>query len=242
MLEALLAFPGLGGSELMLVVAVLLVLFCAKRIPPLAREIGEIGDLVFEAFTTRRKTYEVWSRELQEEMEQKPKWSFALFLAQGFGCGKIPFAPGTFGSVLGLGWFALLLWPGSVLILAMGTLGGIALSVRLCGLAEKQLHQRDPSSVVLDEIVAMPICFLGWLVGFWGKHQVLPGPEYFFRNETWLLTASTFVLFRIFDILKPWPLRQSQALPGGWGVTVDDLLAAVCTAIISGILAAEFLT
>ena len=45
--------------------------------------------------------------------------------------------------------------------------------------------------------------------------------------RTWPLTLGVFALFRFFDVVKPWPVRQSQALPGGWGITVDDALAAV---------------
>src|SRR5262249_42506131 len=135
----------------------------------------------------------------------------------------------------------VLLLPNSLLIFISGTIVGITLSVRFCGLAEKQLQQKDPSSVVLDEIVAMPFCFLGWVGFYFEKYGMLPAPEYFFRSETWLLTAGTFVLFRVFDIIKPWPLRQSQALPGGWGVTLDDLLAALYTAIITGFLTPQLL-
>ena len=179
---------------------------------------------------------------MNEELEQRPGRNFLLLVAQGFGCGRIPFAPGTFGSLLGLGWFAVLLSPNSLLIFASGTIAGIVLSIRLSGLAEKQLRQKDPSSVVLDEIVAMPLCFLGWIGFYFEKHQALPPPAYFFQSETWLLTLGTFVLFRLFDIVKPWPLRQSQVLPGGWGVTIDDVLAALYTAIGTGFLAAEFLS
>jgi len=59
------------------------------------------------------------------------------------------------------------------------------------------------------------------------KNGQLPAPEYFFSQGTWLLTLGVFAAFRFFDVLKPWPVRQSQSLPGGWGVTMDDLLAAV---------------
>ena len=55
----------------------------------------------------------------------------------------------------------------------------------------------------------------------------MPAAEYFFSRQTVLFTLGIFVLFRLFDIAKPWPVRGSQSLPGGWGVTVDDLLAAV---------------
>lgn len=149
-----------------------------------------------------------------------------LWIAQGFGLGRIPFAPGTFGSLLGLTWFALLLCARSELIFALGTLAGIALSVWLCGEGERILKQHDPGSVVLDEIAAMPVCFAGWLVATGGGHGPWPAPSYFFSAAHWSETFGVFALFRVFDVLKPWPVRQSQSLHGGWGITVDDLLAA----------------
>ena len=150
---------------------------------------------------------------------------FPLWIAQGCGLGRIPIAPGTFGSLAGLTWFALLLQTRSWIGFLGGTAAGLALSVWLCGLAEKALGRKDPSSVVFDEIVAMPFCFLGWLVVAAGKTGAWPSVEYFLSR--WPLAAGVFVLFRCFDVLKPWPVRQSQSLPGGWGITIDDVLAAV---------------
>ena len=57
-----------------------------------------------------------------------------------------------------------------------------------------------------------------------------PGDGGFFGGNNWLITLAVFALFRLFDIAKPWPVRQSQSLPGGWGITVDDVLAAVWVA------------
>jgi phosphatidylglycerophosphatase A len=147
-----------------------------------------------------------------------------LWIAQGFGLGRIPFAPGTFGSLLGLAWFGLLLCARSELLFVLGSLAGIALSVWLCGQGEKILKQHDPGSVVLDEIAAMPLCFVAWLAAIRGGQRFWPGPGYFWAH--WLQTLAVFALFRVFDVLKPWPVRQSQSLPGGWGITVDDVLAA----------------
>lgn len=141
-------------------------------------------------------------------------------------------APGTFGSVLGLGWFALLLCFGSLPALVIGTFIGLALSVWLCGEAERELGRKDPPSVVLDEISAMPICFGSWVGLHWVRTGNLPSPGSFLSKRNWLLTLAIFAGFRLFDIWKPWPVRQSQTLPAGWGVTVDDVLAAlyVCLA------------
>jgi phosphatidylglycerophosphatase A len=159
--------------------------------------------------------------------------SLILFVAQGFGAGRLPFAPGTFGSLLGLFWVALLLATGRVELFLAGTLLGLALSVWLCGAAERILQQTDPGSIVLDEIAALPICFLPWLVARWAPHHSVPGPEELVSRSSLLLTLALFALFRVFDIAKPWPVRQSQRLPGGWGVTTDDALAALYVALIS---------
>ena len=148
-----------------------------------------------------------------------------LWIAQGFGLGRLPVAPGTFGSLAGLLWFGLLLLTKGWFGFAIGTLAGLASSVWLCGLGEKVLARKDPGSVVLDEIAAMPVCFVGWLAVVVWKTGAWPGPGYFAAHG--LLTVTVFVLFRLFDVVKPWPVRQSQSLPGGWGITVDDALAAV---------------
>jgi len=201
-----------AGWEIVLILAVVLILFGAKKLPELAR--GEPSD---ETEKTLRTLTE----------------SLTLWLAQGFGVGRIPFGPGTFGSLVGLIWFALLLQTGNCWLYLAGALCGLALTVWLCGAAEKILKQTDPESVVLDEIAALPVCFLPWVVGEWFRNFELPAVESFFNARTWGQTAVLFVLFRLFDILKPWPLRQSQRLPGGWGVTIDDVLAAIYVALIS---------
>ena len=150
-----------------------------------------------------------------------------LWIAQGFGVGRIPVAPGTFGSVVGVGWFALLLLTGHLWLFVVGSVVGIALSVWLCGVGEDLLRKRDPQSVVLDEITAMPVCFFAWVAMLAWKTGALPHAAAFFSARTWPLTLGVFALFRFFDVLKPWPVRQSQALIGGWGVTIDDVLAAI---------------
>jgi phosphatidylglycerophosphatase A len=152
--------------------------------------------------------------------------SVLVWIAQGFGVGRIPFAPGTFGSLVGLLWFALLVLPGKLWILLAGVLAGIGISIWLCGVGEKGLGQKDPGSVVMDEIIALPICFLSWVGIVLCRRGTMPGLQDFFVGDKLLLTAGVFVAFRVFDIAKPWPVRQSQSLPGGWGVTVDDVLAA----------------
>jgi phosphatidylglycerophosphatase A len=135
--------------------------------------------------------------------------------------GRIPVAPGTFGSVLGVGWFALLLLTGRLWLFVAGTVAGIALSVWLCGVAEEILLKKDPQSVVLDEITAIPVCFMGWIAVLAWKSGRLPPLELFFSAGGWVYVLGVFTLFRFFDVLKPWPVKQSQWLHSGLGVTID---------------------
>jgi phosphatidylglycerophosphatase A len=188
-----------------------------------------LGGPVAEALTHSNETVEFLDppalrpREIVGNMKRR----FILWLAQGFGSGRVPFAPGTLGTVVGLGWFVLLLVPGNPWLFLTLAVAGIWLSVPLCGEAEKILGEKDPSSVVLDEIVAVPLCFVSWLGSELASSGVLPGPGFLFASQTWPWTLGILAAFRFFDILKPWPVRQSQRLPGGWGVVADDVLAAV---------------
>src|SRR5204863_8023628 len=127
----------------------------------------------------------------------------------------------------GLVWFALLLLTGSFWLYVVGTVVGIAGSVWLCDAAERILQRNDPPSIVADEIAALPLCFVACLVGWISEHGRFPVPGDFLTSKTWWVTLGIFGLFRFMDVVKPWPIRQSQVLAGGWGVTADDVLAAV---------------
>jgi len=127
-------------------------------------------------------------------------------------------APGTWGSAIGILAFAVFfvhLDPALYLLLSLLL---VFLSVPLCGEAEVRLGIRDPGCVILDEFVAIPLCFLGV--------AITPGEA----NWHWILGG--FLLFRIFDILKPFGIKRLQDLKGGWGVVADDLAAAVVTNLV----------
>ncbi len=152
------------------------------------------------------------------------KDSLIVWVAQGFGTGRAPKAPGTVGSLLGLVWLMLLQWipdPWVVLGLILGSLG---LGVWLCTEAERILDAHDPGSIVIDEIVAIPVAGMVWL---WRGQGADAG-----SIAAWLVVV--FVLFRIFDIAKPWPVGAVQHWPRGWGVMADDILAGVYVALITG--------
>jgi len=159
--------------------------------------------------------------------------SLTLWIARGFDVGCIPFAPGTFGSVLGLLWFTILLSTHNLWLFIAGIVAGVLASVPICGKAERILELRDPGSIVLDEISAVPLCFVPWVASEWLRKGGWPPLEAFFGEKTLYLTVIIFALFRVFDILKPWPVRQSQRLPGGWGVVMDDVLAALYVCALS---------
>jgi phosphatidylglycerophosphatase A len=150
-----------------------------------------------------------------------------LWIAQGLGVGRIPVAPGTFGSVVGIAWVALLLLPGSLTVFALGTLAGLALSVYACGRAELILGETDPGSVVVDEIAALPVCFIAWIAVTAQKQGRFPDAHTLLSGSNIWWVIGVFLAFRVFDVAKPWPVHGSQKLPGGWGVTTDDFLAAV---------------
>ena len=153
----------------------------------------------------------------------------AVFVAEGFGVGRIPFAPGTFGTVLGLGWIYILLLPRSVAVYCAGIVIGFFVAVAVGHRAEKVLNKTDPGSIVIDEIMAMPLAFLPAVL--WTKlNGELPGGAAFFSGKLILLPALAFVFFRVFDIWKPLGIARVQKAPGGWGLVLDDYLAAVASA------------
>lgn len=126
---------------------------------------------------------------------------------------KLP-APGTWGSLAGLLFFAVFFYRAHAAAVVLASVGTAYLAVALCGEAEVRLREKDPGKVVLDEVVAMPLCFLGW--------RTLPG-----HWPAWAILVAGFLLFRLFDIWKPLGIRRLQRLPGGWGVVADDLAAAL---------------
>jgi phosphatidylglycerophosphatase A len=123
-------------------------------------------------------------------------------------------APGTWGSLAGLLAFAVFLQHASIGAVLVVSAVAAYLAVGFCGEAEVRLRQKDPGKVVLDEVIAIPLCFLGW--------RTLLG-----HAPAWGLLVAGFLLFRLFDIVKPFGIRDLQRLPGGWGVVADDVAAAL---------------
>ena len=142
-------------------------------------------------------------------MTSRKENRLATLIATWFGCGYAPFAPGTAGSAAGLaigialhewagfGWWQLLLL--SALAFAPATWAATRTA--------QALGVKDPGRVVVDEVLGQWIALAGA------------------RPFNWKSYAAAFVLFRLFDIWKPWPVRQLESLPEGLGIVADDVMA-----------------
>jgi phosphatidylglycerophosphatase A len=162
---------------------------------------------------------------------------FALFIATAGGLGYLPKAPGTWGSLGGLclsvivEWFASrrsiaatglegnisfwtekVVYPGGIAILATMVVGAVGLWA--ANRAAKNSRAKDPQHVVIDEVSGQQLTYL--LAGVGGD---------------WKYLLLGFVLFRLFDIWKPFPARQAESLSGGWGIMSDDWIAGTYAAI-----------
>ena len=135
------------------------------------------------------------------------------FLAFGLGSGAAPWAPGTFGTlaaVIPFFWFQQLSLPWYLVMLAVTTVIGIW----LCDRTSKDIGVKDHGGIVWDEFV-----------GFWVTMTLAPAGIF------WIVYG--FVLFRILDIWKPWPIKWAdQKVSGGLGVMLDDIIAGVMAAAI----------
>jgi phosphatidylglycerophosphatase A len=162
-----------------------------------------------------------------EEGKRSLTDKLVLFVAQGFGAGWIPFGPGTFGTAVGFLWIWLLLLPKNLWAYIAGIVSGFFLAVWIGGRAEKILGLKDPGSIVIDEIAALPLAFLPAVVSSAAGGRPADFGD-FWRGQQMVLPLLAFVLFRVFDILKPLGIKQSQNLR--WGLVIDDFLAAILAA------------
>lgn len=149
---------------------------------------------------------------MSEKSPDLKSWAdtLALNLATLGPAGRMPKAPGTWGSLVAAGlapflFLPLPLWGRLLVLLLLFPLGSWC-----AGRAERALGRKDPSGVVVDEL--------------WGQWiAVLPLAT---SDALWIIPA--FLFFRLFDIAKPWPVRASERwLPGGWGIMIDDGLAGL---------------
>jgi phosphatidylglycerophosphatase A len=132
----------------------------------------------------------------------------AVFIATVGYCGYFPVAPGTIGSLAGLAVYAVVRWPNSPIVEVVAIGGIFAAGVWAGTVAERYFGGIDPGPIVIDEVVGMLITLAFVPVG-------------------WSGALLGFVLFRIFDVIKPYPAGRFERLHGGLGVMADDAMAAV---------------
>ena len=129
-------------------------------------------------------------------------------LSLGFGSGLAPVAPGTFGTLAAIPLYLLIAQLALPYYLAIVALG-LAVGVYLCGYTSATLGVHDHGGIVWDEFV-----------GFWITMTAVP--------VTWQWIVAGFVLFRVFDIVKPWPVKIADTkMKGGFGIMFDDVLAGL---------------
>jgi phosphatidylglycerophosphatase A len=190
--------------------------------------------------------------------QRKPRLSLAI--ATAFGLGYLPLAPGTWGSLAALpiyfflyahfyfGFYSADFVPDAdhyTLRALCATATAVAISVFIAvigvwasGRAAKFSGKKDPQFVVIDEVSGQHLTLLlGSVLPFrwslwqtpWSKHQFDLGVPH--SVLSWKFLLAGFILFRVFDIWKPFPARQAESLPGGWGIMADDWIAAIYAAL-----------
>ncbi len=192
-----------------------------------------------------------------EPAGRKPR--FALLLATAFGLGYLPKAPGTWGSLGGVALALSPWWLSMLVMLVSGsdesgfpsgladpfllfegllTLATATVGLWAAGRAAEFFGTKDPQKVVIDEVSGQQITLL--LGGFWpamistadriGNSHPL-GMSVLIAGPNWKYLLLGLILFRVFDIWKPFPVRQAESLPGGLGIMADDWVAAIYAAL-----------
>ena len=140
--------------------------------------------------------------------------SVSRILATALGLGYVPLAPGTAASAAAAVAYAFVLhrlsWPLYAGLFVLLFFVGVAVSARTAA----ELGRHDPGLVVVDEVCGQLVALA-------------------FLPAGWLPVAVSFALFRIFDIIKPWPIRRLERLPGGWGIMADDVAAGLAAALLA---------
>ena len=132
----------------------------------------------------------------------------AMAVATCFGVGRAPIAPGTAGSVPGVALAFVLAYTAGPWAVVLGLVAVAALGTWAADAASRRLGHPDPAPVVVDEVAGQMLTLL-------------------FVPLTWQALVLGFLLFRVFDILKPFPANALERLPGGAGIMADDLAAGI---------------
>lgn len=141
------------------------------------------------------------------------KWAFAI--ATFFGAGYLKPGPGTWGSIAAVllwaaaGWWLPLSYLGLTIVLVCGIVLTLVIGVPAATVAARESGREDPGFVVIDEVAGQWIALLGC------------------RPRDWPHALIALILFRLLDITKPFPARQLESLPEGWGIVFDDVAAGL---------------
>jgi phosphatidylglycerophosphatase A len=137
---------------------------------------------------------------------------FAWAIATWFGCGRVPRAPGTMGTLGAIPLYLLVARGGQVAVAATA-LVVTALGIWAADVVARDLGKKDPQVVVVDEVAGLLVTML----------PMRPP----MGDISWRAIVVGFLLFRLFDVTKPWPVRGFEKLPGGWGIVMDDVFAGI---------------
>ena len=141
--------------------------------------------------------------------------NITLIIATGFGLGNSQILPGTLGTLLGI-IPAIFILSQSLILQIVYCFIIVFFGFLICDKAAKIIGEKDPSCIVADEFCTLPITVIG------------------FSDPIFILSG--FIFHRFFDILKPWPIKKLEELPGGLGIILDDFLSAIFALIINMIL------
>lgn len=130
-----------------------------------------------------------------------------LVLSTWFGTGLLPIAPGTFGTLATVPLILVLDNLGTI-YKVLSLMIAIVVAIWASGRHQELLRQSDPREIVIDEVAGFLLTML-------------------FLPRSWLAIGLGFIFFRLFDILKPYPIRQTERIKGGLGVVIDDLVAGL---------------
>jgi phosphatidylglycerophosphatase A len=138
------------------------------------------------------------------ERIRRPSWIIATW----FGCGMVPKAPGTVGSIGAIPLYLLAARGGREGV-GVAALAVTAIGIWAASAVARDLGKKDPQIVVVDEVAGLLITMLPM------------------AHVSWRAVLCGFLLFRLFDVTKPWPIRRFEKLPSGWGIVMDDVVAGV---------------
>lgn len=140
--------------------------------------------------------------------------TLAWVVATWFGCGRVPIAPGTMGTIGAVPLYLAAMHVGGRAAVAVAAVVVTLVGVWAASVVARQLGTEDPQIVVVDEVAGMLVTMLPASV------------------VSWRAIGIGFCLFRLLDVVKPWPVRRFEALPSGWGIVMDDVAAGVLGAAV----------